>query len=151
MQVILDNINRLTNDYVVLTENLEETFQALKVKDFEKLGELERNTEALYKSKENNELSLIKTVKGTADQLGLEDKRIETILETLVDEEMKAKIEYELNAMLKQIEKFQTALKRNIEFTSIIAEIKNKEMEIFVEFIEREQQQARPMLLNQEL
>ena len=109
---------------MALTENLEETFQALKIKDFEKLEELERDTEMLYKRKELNEATLIKLVKETAERLGLEEKRIETILETLNEEEVKTKIEYELNAMLKQIDKFQTALKRNIEFTSIITEIK---------------------------
>lgn len=151
MQEILQTIDSLTNDYMSLTDNLEETFQALKVKDFEKLEVLEKETELLYKKKESNELGLINLVKKTATNLGLEDKRIETILETLKDEEEKVRVEYELNSMLKQIDKFQTSLKRNVEFASIIAEIKSKEVEIFIEFAEREQQQARPMLLNREL
>lgn len=150
MQAILKNIGSLANNYISLTDSLEETFQALKVSDIEKLEVLERNTELLYKEKEHNEIALIGLVKERATKLGLEEQRIETILETVKDIEEKTKVEYELNNMLKQIDKFQTALKRNVEFASIIAEIKNKEMEIMIEFAEREQQ-ARPMLLNKEL
>lgn len=152
MKEIIDSINRLSNSYRLLSENTDEIFNTLKVKDYKKKEVLEKETQLLYKEKDLNELYLINLVKAEADSLGLDDKRIEKILEVSSDKELKMAVEYELENMVKNIHRFQLNLKRNIEFAAAFMETKGKEIEVMFDVIQREQiQQGGPLLLNEDL
>lgn len=152
MKEIIDSINRLSNSYRLLSENTDQIFNTLKVKDYKKKEVLEMETQLLYKEKDLNEMHLIEMVKTKADSLGLEDKRIERILEESSDKELKMEVEYELEKMVKNIHRFQLNLKRNIEFAAAFMETKGKEIEVMFDVIQREQiQQGGPLLLNEEL
>ena len=151
MKEIIESIQRLSTDYERLAENSNQIFYALKVRDYKKKETLESAMKQLYEQKNQDEIHLIELVKETAESLGLEEKRIESILSVHPNEEEKMLVRYELEKMLKNIYQFQFNLKRNIEFAAIFLETKAQELEIMFEAIQREGlEQGGPLLLNKE-
>lgn len=152
MKEIILLIQALSNDYELLSENTNQIFHTLKVKDYRKKEILELETNRLYEQKNMHEQKLIFATKEKAEQLGLEDKRIETILNINTNEEEKMIVQYELDKMLININQFQFNLKRNIEFALSFMETKGKEIDVMFEAIQRENHQHNGSLLfNEEL
>jgi len=152
MKEIVEAIQSLSNIYEVLSANTNLIFNTLKTKDYKTKEMLETDIQEVYKLKEVAESYLIQLVKEKADQLHLEDKRIEAILNVHPDNEEKMLIHYELEKMINKIQQFQFYLKRNIEFAKSFIDVKGKEIEFMFEAIQREQYQMNgPMLINQDL
>ena len=152
MKEIIESLYRLTKSYELLIEKTDQVFNALKIKDYDTKAILEFETEELYKEKEKNEHYLIHMVKAKAEQLGLEDKRIEAILDIHDNEIENMKVQYGLEKMLEKMKSFQLNLRRNIEFAAVFIETKGKEIEIMFEVIRRESiEQGGPLLINEEL
>ncbi|WP_456363806.1 hypothetical protein [Priestia aryabhattai] len=152
MKEIVEAIQSLSKIYEVLSANTNLIFNTLKTKDYKTKEMLEKEIQELYKLKEVAESYLIKLVKEKADQLHLEDKRIEAILNGYPDNEEKMLVHYELEQMINKIQQFQFYLKRNIEFAKSFIDVKGKEIEFMFEAIQREQYQMNgPMLINQDL
>lgn len=152
MKEIVEAIQSLSKIYEVLSANTNLIFNTLKTKDYKTKEMLEKEIQELYKLKEVAESYLIKLVKEKADQLHLEDKRIEAILNVHPDNEEKMLVHYELEQMINKIQQFQFYLKRNIEFAKSFIDVKGKEIEFMFEAIQREQYQMNgPMLINQDL
>ena len=149
MKEIVNSIQRLKQCYEMLVENTDSIFNALKTRDYEKKKLLELDTEKIYKQKEAMESFLIQLIIDKATNLGLEDKRIEAILNVKMDLQDKMSIQYELDNMLKIINKFQLNLKRNIEFAKAFIKVESEVHEIMFEAAEREN--YGPMLLNEEI
>ncbi len=152
MKDIIEAVKSLSDKYEQLSEKTDQIFNTLKVKDYKKKDFLEKEMETLYKLKDADERHLINLVKQKAEQLGLEEKRVETLIKVHKKEKEVMEVKYEIENMVKNINRFQFNLRRNIEFATAFIEVKGKEIDLMFEVIKHENINGiGPVLLNDEL